>query len=315
MLSLPALIAGVTFVCMLCILFAVRSWFTVRAQASESGFPDDAGFALSLDALPILRAPSLGRMGASGLFRDAWDPVLTWLSRRGVSRSSAMIGLGTSGVIVIGILVVAGVPMLFVALGGLAVFLGPPIRLARQRRAYVRRFEQLFPDTLELMSRSLRAGHALLESIDIVAQEAAEPIKSEFARVAQEVRFGVSLPDSIKAMAARVESRELNFFVTSLLIQRETGGNLAGIIDFIGELTRKRFELELKIRAVSAEGRLSVGVIFALPLAVGGMLWFLNPGYLAPLYEDPVGRVVTGTGLALALIGLVITRRMVAPQG
>lgn len=315
MLSLPALIAGVTVVCMLCVLFAVRSWFTARAQAGESSFPDDDGFALSLDALPILRAPSLGRKGASGLFRDAWDPVLMWLSRRGVSRSSVMIGLGISGVIVIGTLLAAGVPMLFVALGGLAVFLGPPIRLARQRRAYVRRFEQLFPDTLELMSRSLRAGHALLESIGIVAQEAAEPVKSEFARVSQEVRFGVSLPDSLKAMAARLESRELNFFVTSLLIQRETGGNLAGIIDFIAQLTRKRFELELKIRAVSAEGRLSVWVIFALPIAVGGLLCFLNPEYLSPLYEDPVGRVVTGTGVGMALIGLVITRRMVTPKG
>jgi tight adherence protein B len=315
MLSLPALIAGVIFVCMLCCLFAVRSWIAARAQASESRFPDDVGFALSFDALPILRAPSLGRKGACGLFRDAWDPVLTWLSRRGLSRSSVMIGLGISGVITIGTLIAVGVPTLFVALGSLAVFLGLPIRLARQRRAYVRRFEQLFPDTLELMSRSLRAGHALLESIGIVAQEGAEPVKSEFARVSQEVRFGVSLPDSLKAMATRVESRELNFFVTSLLIQRETGGNLAGIIDFIAQLTRKRFELELKIRAVSAEGRLSVWVIFALPIAVGGLLYFLNPEYLLPLYEDPVGRVVTGIGVGLALIGLVITQRMVTPKG
>lgn len=312
---MPAVIAGLTFVCMLCGLFAVRSWIAARAQVSESRLPDDVGFAFSLDALPIMRSPSIGRAGARGLFCDAWASVLMWLAGLGVSRSSVILGLGLSGAIVMGTLIALGVPLLFVVLGGLAVLLGPPIRLAQLRRARVRRFEQLFPDTLELMSRSLRAGHALLESIGIVAQEAAEPIKSEFGRIAQEVRFGVSLPDSLKAMAARVESRELNFFVTSLLIQRETGGNLAGIIDFISELTRKRFELELKIRAVSAEGRLSVGVIFALPFAVGGLLWLLNPGYLAPLYEDPVGRVVAGTGLALALIGLVITRRMVAPQG
>lgn len=311
---MPALIAGLAFVCMLFGLLAVRSWIAAQAQANELRLPDDAGFAFSLDALPIMRARSMGRTGARGLFCDAWAPVLTWPVGLGAARSSVILGLGLGGVVVIGTLLAFGAPLLFVVLGGLTVLLGPPIRLAQQRRARVRRFEQLFPDTLELMSRSLRAGHALLESIGIVAQEAAEPVKSEFARVAQEVRFGVSLPDSLKAMAARVESRELNFFVTSLLIQRETGGNLAGIIDFISELTRKRFELELKIRAVSAEGRLSVGVIFALPFAVGGLLWFLNPEYLAPLYEDPVGRVVAGTGLALALIGLVITRRMVTPQ-
>jgi|CXWL01.1.fsa_nt_gi tight adherence protein B len=312
---MPALIAGLAFVCLLCGLLAVRSWIAARAQAGESSLPDDMGLAFPLDALPIMRAHSIGRTGARGLVCDAWAPVLMWPAGLGASRFSAILGLGLSGAIVMGTLIALGVSLLLVVLGGLAVFLGPPIWLVQQRRARVRRFELLFPDTLELMSRSLRAGHALLESIGIVAQEAAEPIKSEFGRVAQEVLFGVSLPDSLKAMAARVESRELNFFVTSLLIQRETGGNLAGIIDFISELTRKRFELELKIRAVSAEGRLSVGVIFALPLAVGGLLWFLNPGYLAPLYEDPVGRVVTGTGVALSLIGLVITRRMVAPQG
>ncbi len=312
---MPALIAGLTFLGMVCGLLAVRSWITARAQAGESSSSDDVGFALPLDALPITRSLSTAGKGAGGLFRDAWAPVLTWPAGQGTSRPSAILGLGLGGMIAIGALLAVGVPLLFVGSGGLAVLLGPPIRLARQRRARVRRFEQLFPDTLELMSRSLRAGHALLESISIVAQEAAEPVKSEFERVAQEVRFGVSLPDSLKAMATRVESRELNFFVTSLLIQRETGGNLAGIIDFISQLTRKRFELELRIRAVSAEGRLSVGTIFALPFAVGGLLWLLNPGYLAPLFEHPVGRAMTVTGVALSLIGMVITRRMVAPQG
>ena len=311
---MPALIAVLAFVCMLCGLLAVRSWIAARAQISESSLSDDVGLAFPLDALPIMRAPSIVRTGVRGLVCDAWDSVLIWPVWLGASRFLAIFGLGISGAIMMGTLLALGVPLLFVVLGGLAVFLGPPIRLARKRRAHVRRFEQLFPDTLELMSRSLRAGHALLESISIVAQEAAEPVKSEFGRIAHEVRFGVSLPDSLKAMASRMESRELNFFVTSLLIQRETGGNLAGIIDFISELTRKRFELELKIRAVSAEGRLSVWVIFALPFAVGGLLWFLNPEYLSPLYEDPVGRVVIGTGVGMALIGLVITRRMVTPQ-
>lgn len=312
---MPTLIAGLIFICTVCGLLALRSWVAGRAQAGAPGLPDDVGVALPLDALPIMRSPSTTGQGARGLFCDAWAPVLTWLVERGAARASVILGLGLGSVIVIGTLLAIGVPLLVIGSGGLAILLGPPIRLARQRRARVRRFEQLFPDTLELMSRSLRAGHALLESIGIVAQEAAEPVKSEFGRVVQEVRYGVSLPDSLKAMAARVESRELNFFVTSLLIQRETGGNLAGIIDFISELTRKRFELELKIRAVSAEGRLSVGVIFALPFAVGGLLWVLNPDYLAPLLEDATGRLVSGSGLALALIGLVITRRMVAPKG
>jgi tight adherence protein B len=267
---MPAFIAGLVAVCAVCGLLAAWSWIAARAQAGESGLSNDIGLACSLETLPIRRAPSIEKTGLRGLVHEAWAPVLMWSARSGASRVSVLLGLGLGGAIVMGSLIALDVSLWFVILGGLAVFLGPPIRLVRQRRARVKRFERLFPDTLELMSRSLRAGHSLLESLGIVAQEAAEPVKSEFERVVQEVRFGVSLSDSLKAMAARVESRELQFFVTSLLIQRETGGNLAGIIDFISELTRKRFELELKIRAVSAEGRLSVGVIFALPFVVGG---------------------------------------------
>jgi tight adherence protein B len=312
---MPVLIAGLIVAAVGCGLLAARSWGAARVRHGKLGHSDDAGMAVSLETLPILRMPSNGRTGICGLLGEAWAPLLMWRGWPGASRSSAILGLGLGGAVLMGSVVALGLPLWFVLLGGAALFLGPPIRRARHRRAYARRFERLLPDTLELMTRSLRAGHALLESIDIVAREAAEPVKSEFTRVVQEVRFGVSLPDSLRAMAARVDSRELRFFVTALLIQRETGGNLAGIIEFISELTRKRFELEMKIRAVSAEGRLSVAVVFALPFVVGGLLWIVNPGYLVPLYEDPVGRAVAGAGVTLALIGLVITRRMVAPNG
>lgn len=311
---MPALIAGLVVVATVCGLLAARSWATARTQTGAPDHSADVGIPLSLDALPIRRAPSSGTAGVRGLVGEAWDPILSWPGWRVASRLVVILGLGIGGAILMGTLAALGVPLVCVVLGGVALFLGPPIHFARRRRARTRRFERMFPDTLELMSRSLRAGHALQESLDIVAQEGAEPVKSEFTRVVQEVRFGVSLPDSLTAMAARVRSRELNFLVTSLLIQRETGGNLAGIIDFISELTRKRFELEMKIRAVSAEGRLSISVLFALPFAVGGLLWVLNPAYLAPLLEDSTGRLLSGAGLALALIGLVVTRRMVAPK-
>jgi tight adherence protein B len=309
------LIAGLAGLCTLCALFAVRQWMVERTHVPDVGLLNDIGRGLPLDTLPIVRVPSHDPQGVLGLIEATWAPLLRWTARTGVPRSITLVAVGLAAAMAAGTLTALGLPLPVVAIGGLALVLGPPIRVARARRLRRQRFERLFPDTLELMSRSLRAGHALLESLDLVAQEAAEPIKSEFTRVVQEVRFGVSLPAALTAMAHRVESRELNFFVTSLLIQRETGGNLAGIIDFISELTRKRFELELKIRAVSAEGRLSVGVIFALPFVVAGLLWALNPDYLTPLSQDPVGRLVAGAGLALALIGLVITRRMVTLKG
>lgn len=261
------------------------------------------------DALSIVKRPL-----ASGMFRSIWHRF-----RGGGRRLTAASPVGSrswpwrSPALTGGAMLFAGATLglwAAVAVGALG-FVAPSL-LASRRRAHRRaQFLQQFPAALDMMSRSLRAGHALIESIRSVAEDSPDPIGEEFRSVVSAVQYGMSLPDALKDLAARVDSGAMKFFVTSLVLQRETGGNLVQIIDFISRLTRRQFEWEAKLRALSAEGRFSVNVLLVLPVAIGVILLLVNPDYLRPLVEDPAGRMLLLAGGVLALLGVVVTKRMV----
>jgi tight adherence protein B len=174
------------------------------------------------------------------------------------------------------------------------------------------RFEQQLPEGLELISRALKAGHAFSVGLKLVGEEAADPIGTEFRRVFDEVSMGVALPQALQNMTERLDSVDLRFFVTAVLVQRETGGNLAEIIDGLAHLIRKRFELQLKIKAVSAEGRFSGLILFFLPIALGILLFQLNPEYMGLLFSDPLGRAMVMGGSGLMVTGAFVIKRLVA---
>ena len=176
----------------------------------------------------------------------------------------------------------------------------------------MRRFERQLPEALELVSRALKAGHAFSVGLKLVGEEAADPVGMEFRRVFDEVSMGVALPQAFQNMTERLDSVDLRFFVTSVLVQRETGGNLAEIIDSLADLIRKRFELQLKVNALSAEGRFSGVVLFGLPIFVGLFLYQTNPDYMGVLVEDPAGRTMLMVGSFLMVTGAFIMKRMVA---
>jgi tight adherence protein B len=181
--------------------------------------------------------------------------------------------------------------------------------LKSQRMA---RFEHQLPEALELVSRALRAGHAFSVGLKIVGEEAADPIGVEFRRVFDEVSMGVALPQALQNMTDRLDRVDLRFFVTSVLVQRETGGNLAEIIDSLAGLIRKRFELHLRVKALSAEGRFSAVILFFLPLVVGGVLLRMNPEYMSTLFTDPIGQNMVMVGSFLMVTGAIVMKRMVA---
>ncbi|HJR76858.1 MAG TPA: type II secretion system F family protein [Nitrospiraceae bacterium] len=174
------------------------------------------------------------------------------------------------------------------------------------------KFERQLPEALELVSRALRAGHAFSVGLKLVGEEAADPIGVEFRRVFDEVSMGVALPQALQNMTERLDCVDLRFFVTSVLVQRETGGNLAEIIDSLAELIRKRFELQLRVKALSAEGRFSAAILLGLPLLVGAALFKINPDYMSTLFTDPMGQNMVLVGSLLMVIGAVIIKRMVA---
>jgi len=173
-------------------------------------------------------------------------------------------------------------------------------------------FERQLPEALELVSRALKAGHAFSVGMKLVGEEAADPIGIEFRRVCDEISMGVALPHALKNMTDRLDCLDLRFFVTSVLVQRETGGNLAEIIDSLAGMIRKRFELQLKVNALSAEGRFSGILLFGLPIVVGFLLHMTNPEYMGVLFTDPIGQNLVMVGSFLMVTGAIIMKRMVA---
>lgn len=174
------------------------------------------------------------------------------------------------------------------------------------------RFERQLPQALELVSRALRAGHAFSVGLKLVGDEAADPVGIEFRRVFDEISMGVALPQALQNMTDRLDSLDLRFFVTSVLVQRETGGNLTEIIDSLAGMIRRRFELQLKVNALSAEGRFSGIILFGLPIVVGLLLYEMNPEYMGLLITDPIGQNLVMVGSFLMVTGAIVMKRMIA---
>ena len=172
--------------------------------------------------------------------------------------------------------------------------------------------QRQLPDALELIGRALRAGHALFVGMKMVGGEMRDPIAGEFQRGFDEISMGVSVPESLSHMADRVELMDVKFFVTSVNIQRETGGNLAEIVDSLGRLIRKRFELKKKVRALSADGRISAIILMSLPFGMAVIFYFINPEYLMPLFTDPMGQTMLGGAAIMMILGGIVMKKMIA---
>ena len=201
----------------------------------------------------------------------------------------------------------------YVTIGSaIAGLLLPWGHLCYRKWARLAEIHRQLPDALELIARALRAGHALFVGLKMVGSEMREPIGGEFQRGFDEISMGASVPESMSHMADRVELMDMKFFVTSVNIQRETGGNLAEIIDSLGRLIRKRFELKKKIQALSAEGRISAIILMSLPFGMALILHFVNPEYLAPLFTDPLGQTMILGAVAMMIVGSIVMKRMIA---
>ncbi|MDR4469962.1 MAG: type II secretion system F family protein [Nitrospira sp.] len=222
--------------------------------------------------------------------------------------------LGAIGLALSGFLLVLSMRQTLALASLLAVLLGaiPYAYLLWLKQQRLAMFERQLPEALELVSRALRAGHAFSVGLKMVGEEAADPIGKEFRRVFDEVSMGVALPQALENMTHRVDSVDLRFFITSVLVQRETGGNLAEIIDSLAALIRQRFELQLRVKALSAEGRISAIVLFGLPIVVGLALFKMNPDYMGLLFTDPIGQKLFSLGSIMMVVGAVVMKRMVA---
>jgi tight adherence protein B len=145
----------------------------------------------------------------------------------------------------------------------------------------------------------------------MVAEELGEPIGTEFEKALHEINFGVGVPEALKNLPNRVDCPDLRFFIISVVIQRETGGNLAEVLSKIAYLIRERFKLQSRVKVLSAEGKLSAIILIAIPFVIALALAVLNPGYIKTLFVDPVGKVLVGFALVMMVIGIFVMKRMI----
>ena len=197
-----------------------------------------------------------------------------------------------------------------VLLGAIASSL-PVLSLKRARAKRVARFEELFPEAIDLISRSLRAGHAFTSGLAMVADEMPAPISTEFRALYDRQNYGMPLPDALREFAERIPLLDARFFVTAILTQREAGGNLAEVLDNLGSVIRVRFAVKREVRTKSAHGRLTGWILAGMPPCVALGLLVLSPGNMMMLVRDPLGVQMIVTALVLQVIGTLVIRRIV----
>ena len=179
----------------------------------------------------------------------------------------------------------------------------------RQKR--LRAFEERFPEALDLLGRAVRAGHAFTTGLEMIAKESPDPIASEFRTTFEEQNFGLPLRDALLNMTERIPSIDVRFFVTALLIQKETGGNLAEILDGLARVIRDRFRIYREVRVRTAQGRLTAGILIALPVAMMLLLMTMNPNYMGVLFHDPRGVLALTIAGIMQVIGSLVIWKII----
>ena len=193
----------------------------------------------------------------------------------------------------------------------IAIYILTLLWLLRKRKKRITALVEQLPDVFDLLGQALRAGHALAGGIQLVSEQMPEPISKEFARVFQEQNLGIKIEEALLSMANRVDQMDVRFFVTAVLIQRQTGGDLAEILDKIGKVIRDRIQLLGTVQALTAEGRLSGWVLLLLPVVVFVACLFVNPTYARVLIDTPHGRMMLATAAAMDLLGMAMIKKIV----
>lgn len=205
----------------------------------------------------------------------------------------------------------AGVKIWLAPVAGIIFFLVPYAWLLAKRASRMKKFASQLPEALELVARALRAGHSLAAGLHVVAEEMPAPIADEFGRVYEEQNLGIPIEDSLKNVCERVPNLDLRFFVTSVLVQRQTGGDLSEILDKIGYVIRERFRILGQVKALTAEGRLSGVILISLPFGLFLMMLHIKYDYIEKLWTHELGVKMASAALVMQLVGALVIRKIV----
>ncbi len=205
------------------------------------------------------------------------------------------------------VLVPAPIPFAAAAIGALI----PYLYISRRRKQRFAKFEEYFPEAIDILGRAIRAGHAFSTGLEVVAEEANAPVSDEFRQVYEEQKFGLPLTESLLSLADRIAILDVRIFVTAVMIQRESGGNLAEILDNLSYVIRERFKFRRQLRVHTAHGKMTGYVLAVAPIVAGIGMYTLNPDYMGVLFTEPGGRLMLAVAVTLQLFGFLVIRKLV----
>ena len=254
--------------------------------------------------------PMLDRFSAA---TKAGNELATLIEQSGVQTTpSAIIMISLAAAGVVGLLVLLVVGHLFAAFAGALVGLVSPVLwLKYKRSSRLKRFEEQFPEGLDLMSRAIRAGHAFQTALGMVADDLPPPVGPEFKKTFDRQNYGLPIRDAMNEMADRIPILDVRFFVTAVAIQRETGGNLAEILDNLAHVVRERFKIRRQVRVHTAHGRFTGYVLLALPAALAIALSFINPEHMQMLFRERMGQTMLMGAIVMQTVGFLWIRQVI----
>ncbi len=190
-----------------------------------------------------------------------------------------------------------------------------PYSYASYRRTKrFQKFEELFPEAIDTLARAVRAGHAFTTALELIANELSEPVASEFRKLFEEQKFGLPVRDALMNLADRMPLVDVKFFVTAVMLQRETGGNLAEILDNLSYVIRERFKIMRQVRVYTAQGRLTMMLLMGLPPVIVVTMLLTSPAFIRPLFYDPIGHFLVVAGIVLQTMGYFVIRKIIQIQ-
>jgi tight adherence protein B len=269
--------------------------------------------------IALLRDEMLSRIPAFDTFlrRSERVSVLQKMLSQGevnVRAGNFLIFCVAAAVVFAVIAVLAGGNLLFGWAGLVLGFFIPYAYASHRRAKRFQRFEEKFPEAIDTLARAVRAGHAFTTALELIASEVSEPVAGEFRQLFEEQKFGLPVRDALINLADRIPLVDVKFFVTAVMLQRETGGNLAEILDNLSYVIRERFKILRQVRVHTAQGRLTMVLLMALPPTIVVVMLVLNPGFIQPLFSDPIGHALIVAGITLQTLGYFVIRRIIRIQ-
>ena len=221
----------------------------------------------------------------------------------------ALVGIGGA---IVGYIASSRIEVSWIAL--LIGFVLPYSVVSYKRNKRFEKFEELFPEAIDTLARAVRAGHAFTTALEMITDEVSEPVSGEFRQLYEEQKFGMPVRDALMNLTERMPLVDVKFFVTAVMLQRETGGNLAEILDNLSYVIRERFKIQRQVRVYTAQGRLTMGLLMGMPPIIVTVMMVLNPMFIKPLFSDPIGHTLLVAGITLQTVGYFVIRKIIKIQ-